>query len=343
MLESSPVERRRRRIAFALSPLLEVTGVVILLVVAAVLPPAWPEPPSESTYQVVNLVAPPLEPPPAPKPVHLRVPPMRPLATAPKLPPIRVPRLEARRVVPPRVHLRPLAMPKPTVTPRLAVVQPPRPMPRVHLGMLSSGSSAKPTVRLPAAKVQTGGFGSPAGITGQNLGGSKGNVPRLGSFGLPSGPGYGNGTGGAKGVRGVVASAGFGNGVAIPRGMDSDAPGQGVVQQSGFGNAIAGAPDRRSNLAQARPSFQPAVILSKPDPVYPSEARRLRIEGVVLLDVIFQADGRARVVRVVRGLGHGLDQSAVQAAEHIVFRPARRQGRPVNSEAIARIVFRLAY
>jgi TonB family protein len=307
-----------------------------------VLPPAWTAPPVSSKYQVVNLVAPP-SPPPAPKPLHFRMPPKQVIETPPKLPPIQVPRLEARRMVPPPVPLRRLVMPKPVVAPRLPVVQPPRPLPKVHLGVLSNGSSAKPTVHLPAAKVQTGGFGSPAGITGQNLGGSKGNVPRLGSFDLPSGPGSGNGTGGAQGVRGVIASAGFGNGVAIARTADSDAPARGVVQPSGFGNAVAGKAGRRSNLAEAKPNFQPAVILSKPDPVYPAEARRLHIEGEVLLDVIFQADGRVRVVRVVRGLGHGLDQSAVQAAEHIVFRPARRAGRPVDSEAIARLVFRLAY
>jgi outer membrane biosynthesis protein TonB len=45
---------------------------------------------------------------------------------------------------------------------------------------------------------------------------------------------------------------------------------------------------------------------------------------------------------VVRGLGHGLDESAARAAARIRFRPARRAGRPVDVRTIVRIVFRLA-
>ena len=55
-----------------------------------------------------------------------------------------------------------------------------------------------------------------AGIPGKAQGDSAGNVPKLGSFGLPEGPGVGNGTGGAHGIQGVVASAGFGSGIAGP-------------------------------------------------------------------------------------------------------------------------------
>jgi TonB family protein len=341
MLEMSAAERKRLRIAFALSPALEIAGVVVLLLVAAVLPPAWPEPPVRSHYRVVNLLAPPPEPPLAVKPVITRVSRKRVRVETLKLPPVRVPRVEARRfILPPRVSQH-LSMPKPVVTPQLAMVTPPRPLPRVHLGVLRNVSMAKPTVHLPAGKVQTGGFGSPEGITGQNLGGSKGNVVRFGAFNLPPGSGYGNGTGGEAGKRGVVASAGFGNGIVSARAGDT--PAGGMVQSSGFGNAVAGAPTRRARLRKAKPDFEPAVILSKPNPIYPEDARRLHIEGNVLLDVVFQANGRVRVLRVVRGLGHGLDQAAINAAQHIVFKPARRDGQPVDSEAIARIVFRLAY
>src|SRR2546429_2735180 len=52
-------------------------------------------------------------------------------------------------------------------------------------------------------------------------------------------------------------------------------------------------------------------------PAYTEEARRLRIEGEVVLEVVFGASGKLHVVRVVRGLGHGLDENAVRAAEQI--------------------------
>jgi TonB family protein len=77
--------------------------------------------------------------------------------------------------------------------------------------------------------------------------------------------------------------------------------------------------------------------------MYTEEARRLQIEGEVLLQVLFAANGEVRVLQVVRGLGHGLDESARQAAANIRFRPALRDGSPVDTTAIVHIVFELAY
>ena len=61
-----------------------------------------------------------------------------------------------------------------------------------------------------------------------------------------------------------------------------------------------------------------------------------------MLEVVFVASGELRVVRVVDGLGHGLDEAAVDAARRIKFTPARRGGRPVDYKATLRVVFRLA-
>jgi TonB family protein len=86
----------------------------------------------------------------------------------------------------------------------------------------------------------------------------------------------------------------------------------------------------------------PAEIVSKPSPIYTEEARAKRIEGEVLLEVVFEATGRLRVLKVVKGLGHGLDDSAVRAAEQIRFKPALRDGQPSDSKAVVHIVFQLA-
>ena len=50
----------------------------------------------------------------------------------------------------------------------------------------------------------------------------------------------------------------------------------------------------------------PAEVISKPTPAYTVEARNLRIEGEVVLEVVFEASGKLRIVRVVQSLGHGL-------------------------------------
>ena len=86
----------------------------------------------------------------------------------------------------------------------------------------------------------------------------------------------------------------------------------------------------------------PVEVLQKPTPTYTDEARKLHIEGEVLLEVEFGASGRLRVLRVVRGLGHGLDEAAMTAAEKIRYKPAMRQGQPVNSTATLHIVFQIA-
>jgi TonB family protein len=86
------------------------------------------------------------------------------------------------------------------------------------------------------------------------------------------------------------------------------------------------------------------VILAKPKPAYSAEALTLNIEGEVLLDVIFLASGgEVHVNQVVKGLGHGLDESAIRAAEEIKYKPALSNGHPVDFPAVIHIIFQMAY
>jgi TonB family protein len=123
-------------------------------------------------------------------------------------------------------------------------------------------------------------------------------------------------------VRGTVASAGFGNGVATP------------------GNGAGGAGGRSRD---AGPAQTPIEILFKPRPEYTQEARNKKLEGEVLVRALFTATGKVQVMEVVRGLGHGLDQNAVRAAQQIRFKPAQRDGQAVDMIATVHIVFQLAY
>ena len=83
--------------------------------------------------------------------------------------------------------------------------------------------------------------------------------------------------------------------------------------------------------------------MEKPRPEYTAEGRSLRIEGDVRIDLVFLANGTVQVNRVVSGLGHGLDEAAVRAAQQIKFKPAKKDGQPVDFPAVVRIEFRLAY
>jgi TonB family protein len=188
--------------------------------------------------------------------------------------------------------------------------------------------------------VQTGDFSDPNGVPARDTNGRAVNINAFGAWDLPGGPGRGNGTGGSKGVPGVVASAGFGNGVAV--GSPKAGTGGGTIRPAGFANSIPSAEAQPRKVEAKELPTTPVEILAKPKPNYTEEGRKLKIEGEVRLEVQFTATGEVRVIQVLHGLGHGLDEQAVRAAEQIKFKPAQREGKPVDSNATLHIVFQLA-
>jgi len=298
-------------------------------------------------YHVVELIPRPAlrpEPPEPPKPLPVR---------AKLLKPAPLPVFEAPKLVVPRE----ITHPKPQ-----QAVEPPKvalnnfapavlkPIPGgarpvlIHTGDFQ-GSSMKPTVNAPIQKVQTGGFGDPNGLkpSENSKPGAKLIAAPAGSFDMPVGPGQGNGSGGAKGIKGTVASADFGTGIATPGKGDGRSSGRGV-QTSGFGTQeVAQLHSPAPRPQETGPATTPVEITFKPNPAYTDEARRQKLEGEVLLEVMFSATGTLHVNRVVRGLGHGLDENAIAAANKMRFKPAMRYGQPMDSTAIVHVVFQLAY
>jgi TonB family protein len=282
-----------------------------------------------------------------PKPIKIKVAPLR-AKLLPPAPVFQTPKLTVPREV--RVaHVKPAEI----APPKIAMNQFPapalKPLPGgARMAKLirtgEFGSSATPTVNAPIQKVQTGGFGDPNGVPGHGKANAPLTIASLGSFDLPSGPGQGNGAGGARGIKGTVASAGFGNGIAQPGQGDGRSNGKGHgVQTGGFGAEVVAQNAVRQRPVDSGPPTTPVEIISKPNPVYTQEARQLKLEGDVLLEVLFAANGQLHVNRLVSGLGHGLDEAAVTAANQIRFKPALRNGVPVDSTAVVHVVFRLAY
>lgn len=212
----------------------------------------------------------------------------------------------------------------------------------VHTGDFNEGSSQTPTVNAAVQKVQTGGFGDPNGLKGTGKQGAKLYAAPTGSFDMPAGPGQGNGSGGAKGIKGTVASADFGNGIASGGNGDGRSNGKGVAT-GGFGSEQVVHQGPKIAQADSGPATTPVEITYKPNPIYTQEARDLKLEGEVLLEVTFSANGSLHVNRVVRGLGHGLDEAAIAAANKIRFKPALRFGTPVDSTAVVHVTFQMAY
>jgi TonB family protein len=288
------------------------------------------------SYHVTELIpTPALRPEPAArkaKAAKMKLAPPPPVITAPKL------------VVPPVVHRAPVA--EPVEAPKVIVNQfaapqikmASAPVPKLlHTGDFA-GSAVAPTVSAPMQKVQTGGFGDPNGLPGTGKANAKLYAAQAGGFDMPVGAGQGNGAGGAKGIRGTVASADFGGGVATAPKASG-----GSVATGGFGAEQVVHSGPKLAQGDGGPATSSVEILSKPQPVYTEEARHLKLEGEVLLEVLFGANGTLHVNRVVRGLGHGLDESAIAAANRMRFKPAQRMGQPVDSTAVVHVVFQMAY
>jgi TonB family protein len=325
---------------------------VVLIGFVLLVPLLYPEKIRTALHmEIVQLAQPTIEipvapPPPPPKKIRPTPPAPKPEVVEPvKLNPQQPHIFVTQKVVQPKIEK--VETKAPELNPVLQAAnintdtnQPKRPREEVKMNNLNSGSAAPATVVAPVNKVQTGGFGDPNGVPGNGDPKKSTNINRLGSPALPGGPGYGNGTGGDKGIRGTVASTGFGNGTANP--PQGGGKKGGSVQASGFGDqsVVADAPRKKADAVASGTGS--VTILDKPRPEYTAEGRSLKLEGDVVLDLVFLANGTVHVNRVISGLGHGLDEAAIRAAQQIKFKPAKQDNQPVDFPARVRIEFHMA-
>jgi len=219
---------------------------------------------------------------------------------------------------------------------------PPKPAPDLQIkpDVFSAANSDSATLPPSPRQVQTGAFGDPNGVPAQPAPNTVSlTVARLGAFDLPSGAVRGNGTAVSPGSSGTTHSAGFRETTSSTHSVAQETRN---VQTGGFGSAVPGATTAPAQPIQENPVLQPVEILYKPRPAYTAEAREQKVEGEVLLDVVFTAAGSLRVNRVVKGLGYGLDDMALAAAQRIQFHPAKREGKAYDYGALVRIVFALS-
>src|SRR5450631_242488 len=275
-------ERKINKRALATSYGLVTLAILILINLGLILP----EKLQLTQYHVTELIPmPSLRPEPAPIKVTPEVHPKL-------LPAVKLPVFEQPKLIVPREVRR--AAPQPVEAPKVVVNQFTAPQLKlvaggarpqlIHTGDFG-GSSQKPTVNAAVEKVQTGGFGDPNGLTGTGKQGAKLYAAQAGGFDMPVGQGQGNGSGGAKGIKGTVASADFGNGVATGGQGDGRRSGRGSVQTSGFGSQEVAQNPPHIQRADTGPATTSVEITFKPNPVYTDEARSLKLEGEVLLEV----------------------------------------------------------
>jgi periplasmic protein TonB len=149
------------------------------------------------------------------------------------------------------------------------------------------------------------------------------HIPNLGAPSappLPSAP-PSNGTGSGGGI-----GSGSGGGVG---------PGHGPGVGTGTGGGIGG------GVFKVGGGITAPRALSTPDPQYTEEARNAKTQGTCVLWLIVDQQGHPRDIRLVRGLGYGLDAKAIAAVQQWRFQPAMKDGQPVNVQISVEVGFRL--
>jgi periplasmic protein TonB len=137
---------------------------------------------------------------------------------------------------------------------------------------------------------------------------------------MPSAP-PSNGTGSGGGI-----GSGSGGGVGV---------GHGAGVGAGSGGGIGG------GVFKVGGGISAPQAISTPDPEYTEEARNAKTQGTCVLWLIVDQQGNPRDIRVVRGLGFGLDARAIDAVKQWRFQPALKDGRPVNVQISVEVGFKL--
>ena len=133
-----------------------------------------------------------------------------------------------------------------------------------------------------------------------------------------------------------LASNGFGSGGGMGSGRGGGiGPGSGPGFGPGSGGGMGGGAYRIGG------GVSPPSILYKVEPEYSEEARKAKFQGTVLLFVVVDEKGNPRDIKIIRPLGLGLDQKAVEAVEKWKFSPGKKDGKPVPVQAQIEVNFRL--
>jgi len=297
----------------------------------------------QSHYELTTLIAP-TTPPPQPKVKPIPPPKLPPPPETPKI------QMETQKIqLPkPKPEPKPIQMEAKVALPEIRqakpnIIEQPQPKAAFAAAMPAQNKSVKPSTA-PVHLGQTFGVTpnpyatKPATVAaiGNPYGGMQG--PAVAPHGVVGSTGIGNGlkSGSNSGVVGRVASAGIpGAATGSPNGSSYGKVGSAGIPAVQTAAAVV-------PQATVQPATTSLEVLSKPPVQYTPAARPQKIQGDVVLRVTFTANGQVLVQSVVRGLGYGLDEEARRVAQQIRFRPATRNGQPVDMTTNITITFQLA-
>ncbi len=202
------------------------------------------------------------------------------------------------------------------VPPKMSLIPPPLPP-----------SVTPPKIKNPTLVVPNLAMGDPKALPDL-----KGPIGDLKGVEGPPAPGSGKNGGIGSGSEGGVGG-GTGRGV-----------GPGRAGNTGGGeNSIGGGPPGNGSggiVPYSALTTKP-VVLYKEKAKYTEEARQNKIQGVVVVSLVVTADGGVANIRVIRGLPDGLTEKAIEAAQHMKFKPATKNGDPVATKTQVEFSFNI--
>ena len=117
--------------------------------------------------------------------------------------------------------------------------------------------------------------------------------------------------------------------------------GTGIGSGSGNGLGPGSGGNTGGGLRRIGGGVSAPVVLYKPEPEFSEEARKAKVAGNVLVYLQIDTNGNPVHVRVLRGIGLGLDEKALEAVSHYKFRPAMENGHPVQVEMNVEVNFQI--
>jgi periplasmic protein TonB len=191
-----------------------------------------------------------------------------------------------------------------------------------HLPKIAPQQFTPPTVELPKEKSKL--MMEPTVVAPPNV--KLPDNPSMPNLGNPMSARVGGPASNGTGTGGGIGS-GKGGGVGSGTG-----PGHGPGQGGGYGGGVYQLGDI---------GVTPPVAKFTPEPDFSEEARKAKYQGTVTLAAVIGPDGRPRNLRVVRSLGMGLDEKALEKVKTWLFEPGKKNGQPVSVAMTLEVDFRL--
>jgi TonB family protein len=128
--------------------------------------------------------------------------------------------------------------------------------------------------------------------------------------------------------------------MGLPAGVSGPAS-NGSGSGGGIGSGRGGGLGGGTGAYRVGGGVSAPIATFSPEPEYSEEARKAKYSGTVVLQLVVDPTGKARDIRVVRSLGLGLDEKAIEAVNKWKFRPGVKNGQPVSVQATIEVNFRL--